>query len=58
MNYNKIAKEVLENVGGKENVLSAAHCVTRLRLVLNDTVKYNKEVIENIEGVKGVFFNG
>ncbi|WP_455542758.1 PTS transporter subunit EIIC [Intestinibacter sp.] len=58
MNYNQIAKEVLENVGGKENVLNAAHCVTRLRLVLNDTTKYNKEVIENIEGVKGVFFNG
>ncbi|MBE6070590.1 MAG: PTS beta-glucoside transporter subunit IIBCA [Clostridium butyricum] len=58
MDYNKIAKEVLENVGGKENVVSAAHCVTRLRLVLNDATKYNKEVIENIEGVKGVFFNG
>ena len=57
MNYNKIAKEVLENVGGKENVISAAHCVTRLRLVLNDTTKYSKEVIENIEGVKGVFYN-
>lgn len=58
MNYNKIAKEVLENIGGKENVVSTAHCVTRLRLVLNDTAKYNKEIIENIEGVKGVFFNG
>ena len=58
MNYSKIAKEVLENVGGKENIVSAAHCVTRLRLVLKDTTKYNKEVIENIEGVKGVFFNG
>ena len=58
MNYNKIATEVLENVGGKENIVSAAHCVTRLRLVLNDATKYNKEVIENIEGVKGVFFNG
>lgn len=58
MNYNNIAKEVLKSVGGKENIISAAHCVTRLRLVLNDTKNYNKEVIENIEGVKGVFFSG
>ena len=58
MNYKKIANEVIENVGGKENIASAAHCVTRLRLVLKDTTKYDREVIENIEGVKGVFFNG
>lgn len=58
MNYKKIANEVIENVGGKENIASAVHCVTRLRLVLKDTTKYDREVIENIEGVKGVFFNG
>ena len=58
MNYKNIANAVIENVGGKENIASAAHCVTRLRLVLKDTTKYNKEIIENIEGVKGVFFNG
>lgn len=58
MNYKNIANAVIENVGGKENIASAANCVTRLRLVLKDTTKYNKEIIENIEGVKGVFFNG
>ena len=35
-NYNQISKEILENVGGKENIVSAAHCATRLRLVLKD----------------------
>ncbi|MBU3160881.1 PTS transporter subunit EIIC [Clostridium frigoris] len=57
MDYKKIAREVLENVGGKDNIASAAHCVTRLRLVLKDTTKCDKTVIENIEGAKGVFFN-
>ncbi|PRR82296.1 PTS transporter subunit EIIC [Clostridium vincentii] len=57
MDYNKISKEVLENVGGKDNIISAAHCVTRLRLVLKDTSKYDKVALENIEGAKGVFFN-
>ena len=58
MNYEKMASDVIANVGGKDNIASAAHCVTRLRLVLKDTSKYDKEVLENIEGVKGVFFNG
>lgn len=57
LDYNKIAKEVLVAVGGKENIENAAHCVTRLRLVLKDSNNYDKEVLENIEGVKGVFFN-
>ncbi|MEI3046503.1 MAG: PTS transporter subunit EIIB [Romboutsia timonensis] len=56
MNYKNIANAVIENVGGKENIASAAHCVTRLRLVLKDTTKYNKEIIENIEGVKLEYF--
>ncbi len=57
MNYNEIAKQVLVNIGGKENVSNAAHCVTRLRLILDDQTKYNKEALEEIQGVKGVFFN-
>lgn len=57
MDYNKIAEDILEAVGGKENIANAAHCVTRLRLILNDSNNYNKETLENIEGVKGVFFN-
>lgn len=55
MDYAKSAKEVLELVGGPANVASAAHCATRLRLVIADNSKVNKEAIEDIEGVKGVF---
>lgn len=57
LDYNKIAEEVLEAIGGKDNVANAAHCVTRLRLVLHDSSNYNKETLEGIDGVKGVFFN-
>lgn len=55
MNYAKIAKEIYEQIGEKENIVSAAHCATRLRLVVADNKKCNKQAIENIEGVKGVF---
>ncbi len=55
MDYQKAAKDVLQDIGGKENVVSAAHCATRLRLVLADDNKVDKKAIENIEGVKGVF---
>lgn len=56
MDYAKAAREVYENIGGKENLVSAAHCATRLRLVIADNDKCNKEAVENIDGVKGVFF--
>lgn len=56
--YNKIAKEILQNIGGKENIVSAAHCATRLRLVLNEDSKINIKYIEKIDGVKGSFNNG
>lgn len=57
MNYKKTAEDVLELVGGKENVSKATHCVTRLRLILNDDSKYDKEALGNLDGVKGIFFN-
>ncbi len=57
MDYKKISQEILSNIGGKENIENAAHCVTRLRLVLKDTTKFNKEALSNIEGTKGVFMN-
>lgn len=57
MNYKKMAEEVLALVGGKGNVSKATHCVTRLRLILNDNTRYDKTAIENLDGVKGVFFN-
>lgn len=55
MDYRKTAKEILEKVGGNKNIVSAAHCATRLRLVIADNSKTDKGAIENIEGVKGVF---
>ena len=56
-NYEKTAKEILEAVGGKENVVSCAHCATRLRLVLKDDSKISKGKLDNIEPVKGSFNN-
>jgi PTS system sucrose-specific IIC component len=55
MDYKQAAQGVLDNIGGKDNVVSAAHCATRLRLVLADDAKVDKKAIEDVEGVKGVF---
>lgn len=55
MDYQKIAKEILMHVGGSENIISAAHCATRLRLVIADNAKADKTALENTDGVKGVF---
>jgi PTS system sucrose-specific IIC component len=55
MDYNKCASEVLSAIGGKENLASAAHCATRLRLVIADNNNVRIKELENIEGVKGVF---
>ena len=55
MDYRKSATEVLAAIGGSQNIASAAHCATRLRLVIVDNGKVDKKTIENIEGVKGVF---
>ena len=55
LDYRKCAEEIAANIGGGSNVISAAHCATRLRLVIADNSKVNKEVLENIDGVKGMF---
>ena len=55
--YEEIAKDILQAVGGEENINSFAHCATRLRIVVNDKDKVDTEAIENIDKVKGVFFN-
>jgi len=55
MDYRQTAKEILAGIGGKENLVSAAHCATRLRLVIADNSKMKKETVENVDGVKGVF---
>ena len=55
MDYRKTAEEIYEKVGKKENLVSAAHCATRLRLVLADNDKCDAKAVEEIDGVKGVF---
>lgn len=57
MDYAKCAKEIFDTVGGRSNLVSAAHCATRLRLVTVDNSKINMKKLENIDGVKGVFSN-
>lgn len=55
MTYEDIAKQLVDLLGGKDNVLSATHCATRLRLVIEDETKINKEEIEKLDEVKGAF---
>ena len=54
MDYNKVAKEVIEAVG-KDNLVAAAHCATRLRLVLKDDSKVDQAALDNNADVKGTF---
>ena len=55
MDYAKTAQQIYEKVGKKENLISAAHCATRLRLVLADNAKCDAKAVEDIDGVKGVY---
>ena len=55
LDYRKCAEEIFSHLGGKENIVSAAHCATRLRLVIADNSKINKAALEEVEGVKGMF---
>lgn len=54
MNYTKIAEDIIINVGGKENIESLTHCFTRLRFILKEEKKANKQKIEQLEGVISV----
>ncbi|MET3942475.1 PTS system sucrose-specific IIC component [Paenibacillus sp. PvP094] len=53
----QIAKEVIQAIGGKDNIASFAHCATRLRIMVNDKEKIDQKQVENIDKVKGAFFN-
>ena len=55
LNYRKCAEEIFSHLGGKENIASAAHCATRLRLAIVDSSKVDVKAIEDTEGVQGVF---
>lgn len=57
LDYGKCAREIFENLGGRDNLVSAAHCATRLRLVTVDNSKIDMKKLEEVEGVKGVFSN-
>jgi len=55
LDYRKCAEEIFSHLGGKENIATAAHCATRLRLAIVDNSKVDKDALENVEGVQGVF---
>lgn len=57
MKDSELAIQIIENAGGKENISSVAHCATRLRLIVKDKEKINQDAIENLDKVKGSFFN-
>lgn len=52
----RVAAQILKNIGGVSNIRSVEHCATRLRLILNDKSKIDEKAIEAIDGVKGQFF--
>ena len=56
--YQKISQEILENIGGSQNIQGAAHCATRLRIVLKDLSLVKNDKLENIDLVKGSFIAG
>jgi beta-glucoside PTS system EIICBA component len=58
LKYEQLAKDIIQNVGGKENVNSVVHCITRLRFKLKDEGKANTDVIKNMEGVVTVMKSG
>ncbi|AGT32063.1 trehalose permease IIC protein [Geobacillus genomosp. 3] len=53
--YEQTAAQIVEAIGGKENIVAATHCVTRLRFALKDEGKVDKEALERIDVVKGSF---
>ena len=57
MDFEQISRSLLPLLGGKENIASAAHCATRLRLVLVDDALADQQAIGKIDGVKGCFRN-
>ncbi|UNP74966.1 beta-glucoside-specific PTS transporter subunit IIABC [Bacillus nitratireducens] len=56
--YNELAKEIIENIGGKENINSLTHCVTRLRFKLKDESIANDDTLKNMEGIVTVMKSG
>ena len=55
LDYRKCAQEIVDHIGGRDNVAQAAHCATRLRLVIKDNSLVDKDYLDNVDGVKGMF---
>ena len=53
----QIAQQVVKAIGGEENIASIAHCATRLRIMVHDKEQIDQSTVENIDKVKGAFFN-
>ncbi|MHA7766899.1 beta-glucoside-specific PTS transporter subunit IIABC [Bacillus atrophaeus] len=58
MDYHKVSKEILQLVGGEENVQSVIHCMTRLRFNLHDNAKADRSRLEQMDGVMGTNISG
>lgn len=58
MKYEQLARDIIQQVGGKENVNSVVHCITRLRFKLKDESKANTEAIKNMDGVVTIMKSG
>lgn len=56
--YDGLARIILTNVGGKDNVVSLTHCITRLRFTLKDESKANTEILENTDGIMKIMRSG
>ncbi|WP_195516863.1 beta-glucoside-specific PTS transporter subunit IIABC [Paraclostridium bifermentans] len=56
--YNELAKEIVKNIGGKENVISLTHCITRLRFKLKDESIAKDDVLKNMSGIVTVMKSG
>ena len=58
LDYVATSKKIVEAVGGADNIISATHCMTRLRLVLKDESKAKDDLVKSIKGVKSVIKQG
>ena len=56
--YDGLSRIIIQNIGGKENILSVEHCFTRLRFKLKDESKANTDILKNTEGIVNVIQNG
>ena len=58
MQHKEVADRVLKAVGGEDNIVAAAHCATRLRMVLKDSKKVDQKALDNDPDLKGTFETG